>query len=391
MSAPLILGLVLTFGHADGRTLQLTVTLAEPATVALDWGNLRLGKGQAERRHVFTELPAPAEEAVGYRLRAGHEQRAERVEPLLGSPLKVGLYGDSRDGPGPHQVLVEALAAWGPQVVVHTGDVVHQAGDEVGWSRHLAASLPLSARVPVILAVGNHELWQPWDLPPEKRRDAVAEVLAQIPAPVDPLARSFGLGPHVFHVRIGGHLFVSLDSNDDLGPGSAQLRFLEATLAQPDTQTRFVALHHGPLSSGPHGGHPQGEALIQVAEQGRVTAVLSGHDHLYERLGRGAVSYLVSGGGGAPLYPRDRYALGSVAFASIYHWVALELAGPEVKLSAYSLEGALLDQAQLPAPTDATKLQAERLPWLGAGAGVLALVLMGALLSLALARRPGSG
>lgn len=391
MSAPLILGLVLTFGHADGGTLQLTVTLAEPATVALDWGQLHLGQPQAQRRHVFTDLPAPKTQPVSYRLRAGRELRKEQVQPLLGSALKVGLYGDSRDGPGPHQVLVEALSAWDPQVVIHTGDVVHQAGDEVGWSRHLAASLPLSARVPVILAVGNHELWQPWDLPPEQRRDAVAEVLAQIPAPVDPLARSFGLGAHVFHVRIGGHLFVSLDSNDDLGPGSAQLRFLEAALAQPDTQTRFVALHHGPLSSGPHGGHPQAEALIAAAERGRVTAVLSGHDHLYERLGRGPVTYLVSGGGGAPLYPRDRFALGSIAFASIYHWVGLELAGPTVGLSAYSLEGVLLDRAQLPATTDAAQSQAERLPWLGAGAGVLALVLLGALLSLALARRPGSG
>lgn len=391
MSAPLILGLVLTFGHANGQTLQLTVTLAEAATVALDWGDLRLAKDQAERRHVFTDLPAPAERAVAYRLRAGRERRTERVQPLLGPTLKVGLYGDSRDGPGPHQVLVEALSSWGPQVVIHTGDVVHQAGDEAGWSHHLAASLPLSARVPVILAVGNHELWQPWDLPPEKRRDAVAEVLAQIPAPVDPLARSFGLGAHVFHVRIGGHLFVSLDSNDDLGPGSPQLRFLEAALAQPDTQTRWVALHHGPLSSGPHGGHPQGEALIQAAERGRVTAVLSGHDHLYERLERGPVSYLVSGGGGAPLYPRDRYSLGSVAFASIYHWVALELTGPTVGTSAYSLEGVLLDRAQLPTSSDAARLQADRWPWLGAGAGVLALVLIGALLSLALARRPGSG
>lgn len=387
MSSSLILGLVLTFGHADGRSLQLTVTLAEPATVALSWGELRQGKDTPARRHVFTGLPAPAASPLRYTLSAAGERRSEVVAPLQAGPLKVGVYGDSRDGPGPHRILAEALAAWSPQVVVHTGDVVTVAGDVAGWSAHLAASLPLSARVPVILAVGNHELWQPWDLPPEARRDAVGEILDQIPAPEDPLARRYGVGRHVFHVRVGEHLFVSLDSNDDLSADSPQLRFLTAALAEAPAQTRTVALHHGPLSSGPHGPHPNGAALLQLVEAQKVTLVLSGHDHLYERIARGPVTFVVSGGGGAPLYPREGSVLGSVAFASTYHWVGLTLSGPAVHLEAYSLEGVLLDRDELPSKVD----WASHRPAMIFGVVALGVVLMVALLRLALARRPGSG
>ncbi len=109
----------------------------------------------------------------------------------------------------------------------------------------------------------------------------------------------------------------------------------------------YIAIHQGPLSSGKRGGHAGGPALIELAETHGVTAVLAGHDHTYERIERAGVTYLVSGGGGAPLYERARPVEGSRAFASTYNWVRLEQTPDEVKAWAYSLEGALLDHAQL--------------------------------------------
>jgi acid phosphatase type 7 len=396
MSASLLVGLVLTFAKSDASELQLTVTLASAATASIDLEAAgrpleSRGHDRPATRHLFAAIPTPSTEPLTYVLRvAGEPPRRETIRPLFTEPLFVALYGDSRDGPGPHRTLVEAIDRAGPQLVIHTGDLVHQAGDRVGWVNHLSASLPLSSRVPVILSLGNHELWQPWDRPPSERLDAIAEILAEIPPPEDLLARKLGVGPQTFHVRVGKHLFVSIDSNAPIGAGSPQLRFLEAVLDEGGYDTSFVSLHHGPISSGPHGGHPDGAALIALAEKKGVTAILSGHDHLYERIAQKNVSYVISGGGGAPLYERRALTLGSLAFASSYNWVSLVLEGPRARLQAKSLEGVVLDHGELPVGVDVAAEDRRVLLGPALGAAVLLAVLLFGLARLALARGPGS-
>jgi hypothetical protein len=361
-ASTLLLGAVLTFAESDGRTLALTVALTQPATVSLDWaGAVRTATIPASR-HRFTALPSPREVPLDYTLAiAGEAPVGYSVKPLFGEgPLRVALYGDSRDGPGPHQELVAAIAAADPHLVVHTGDVVHSALDEEGWVRHLATSLPLTARVPTILALGNHELWQPRDLPAEQRVDALAQVMRFLPPPADPSPRE-GVPASVHAVRVGPALFVALDSNVALGAGSPQLAWLEARLsAEAPRAFTFLALHHGPRSSGPHGGHPEGDELVALAKRHGVTAILAGHDHTYERVVEGSVTCVVSGGGGAPLYPRTRPVAGSQAFASTYNWVLLTLEGERGTLEARSLEGVVLDRGALPASEVAPRVEAGR-------------------------------
>ena len=131
--------------------------------------------------------------------------------------------------------------------------------------------------------------------------------------------------------------------------GAPQGKFLEDVLTNVTAKFRFIALHHGPLSSGRHGGSEAGPYLMEVADRFDVTAVLAGHDHLYERIVQRDVTVVVSGGGGAPLYQRWGHVEGSVAFMSTYHWVLMKLEGDEGTLEAYGLEGTLLDRGKLPA------------------------------------------
>lgn len=387
MSATLLVGAVLTFASTDASALNLTVSSSETATASLTWGDAVFTSTVPARRRTFGPLPTPIGADLEYTLRIGRAPpRRVTVKALPQDGLRIALYGDSRDGHGPHRGLLEAVAAADPHVIVHTGDVVHRAGEDSQWAAYLSTSLPVSARIPVVLALGNHELWQPRNQPESKRVDALAEAMAQVPPPEDPIARANKTTAAIYHVRIGRLLIVAMDSNTSMARGSPQLRFLDAVVAaNPDTTARFAAVHHGPASSGKHGPHRHAEDVIEALERLDFTASFGGHDHTYERIERGSLTYLVSGGGGAPLYKRRRVAPGSVAFASTYNWSLIRLEGETMHLSSFSLEGVLLDRAQRPLLRAGTT---PRLPWsrLIGAAGLLLIALI--LLVVALVRGP---
>jgi 3',5'-cyclic AMP phosphodiesterase CpdA len=339
-----LVGAVLTFATTDASQLQLTVTLSSTAAITLHWGEL-VRSATTSGPHVFGGLPAPRDAPLSYRLQIGAETIAHRVRPMNEEALRIAIYGDSRGGVGPHQRLIQQIADAEPEVVIHTGDVIRWAGDRTGWTEHLASVLPISAEVPVVLALGNHEIFEYWQAPEKPKRDPLVEAMAQIPPPDDPIAKELGAAPSSFHVRIGKTLIVSLDSNADMRPGGAVLRFLDRVLAEnQDAEMKLLTMHHGPLSSGHHGGHLHGDDLLAIARARGVHAIVAGHDHLYERIVQDGLTVVISGGGGAPLYPRGHYVPGSAAFNSTYNWVLL--AGHE--LTAYSLEGVELDRDRIP-------------------------------------------
>jgi len=85
-----------------------------------------------------------------------------------------------------------------------------------------------------------------------------------------------------------------------------------------------------------------------------VDIVFAGHDHDYERStprrdyvpGSDGVIYIVSGGGGAPLY-----TVGSSAFtafsASVHHTVQVQIESCILSLRAIDTSGAVFDQIAL--------------------------------------------
>ncbi len=374
-AASIVVGAVLTFASVDGTTLALTVSTSETATATLQWGDLVRTSSVPARLHRFGPLPAPTEGEVAYEIRAGQGAPfAEHVKPIPKDNLRIAVYGDSRGGPGPHRALLSAIRVADPHVIVHTGDVVQRAGIEQQWAKHLALCLPVSARIPVVFALGNHELWQPRDTPAELRVDALAEAMHQVPPPPDALARAAKADIATFHVRVGNVLIAALNSNTTMATDSAQMRFLESIVAaNPDTKVRFAAMHHGPASSGRHGPHRHAKDVIAHFERLGITASLAGHDHLYERIERGPVTYVVSGGGGAPLYQRRHVEPGSAAFASTYNWMLITLEGDKLTFEAFSLEGGLLDRTERPVNRPGTQ---PSVAWWRLGAAGLLFVVM---------------
>jgi hypothetical protein len=112
-----------------------------------------------------------------------------------------------------------------------------------------------------------------------------------------------------YSFEVGGWHIVSLNSNIDAGPGSAQISWLRSDLkTHPSVCT--LAYWHIPIwSSGDHGSNPKMRDAWEVLYQFGVDVVLAAHDHDYERFApldgkgkpdpeRGIRQFVVGTGGG---------------------------------------------------------------------------------------------
>jgi hypothetical protein len=79
---------------------------------------------------------------------------------------------------------------------------------------------------------------------------------------------------------------------------SRQAGWLRLALRRSEAKWKIVVMHHSPFSSGTHG--PAVWMQWPFAKWG-ASAVLTGHDHHYERIDR-RIPYFVNGSGGAGLH-----------------------------------------------------------------------------------------
>jgi hypothetical protein len=209
-------------------------------------------------------------------------------------PLRFAVYGDMRyPGHVAHRAIVEALVREAPALIVNTGDLTDVGSEESNWQKYFEITAPLGAIAPVVPALGNHDA---------DRGGAGARLtwdLFGVPAKGPPGWTSLDLG--------GVH-FVILSTNEMRNP--AQLDWLRDDLARArrhHVRAIFAFCHEGPWAHGFHGGASQmARAYAPLLAAAHVDVLFSGHDHIYERgIGTtraGRLTYVVTGGGGAPLY-----------------------------------------------------------------------------------------
>jgi hypothetical protein len=89
-------------------------------------------------------------------------------------------------------------------------------------------------------------------------------------------------------------------------------------------------------------------ALIPMFEKYRLTAGFFGHDHNYQHYLKNGVHYVVTGGGGAPLYDVGKPADGiTQKVASTEHFVKIHVEAGTAKVTAIALDGSTLDQFEM--------------------------------------------
>lgn len=145
--------------------------------------------------------------------------------------------------------------------------------------------------------------------------------------------------------KIGQVALFLLDSNRVT---SAQTRWLRRALRSSQARWKVVAFHHPPYTCGGHSGEESiVDRWVPLFQRFDVDLVLSGHDHNYQRFAkRRGVTYVVHGGGGAPLYDLDSCPSsypGQVVAKKIRGWLYVRASANRMRVKAIGRRGGVRD------------------------------------------------
>ncbi|HEX9891583.1 MAG TPA: metallophosphoesterase family protein, partial [Actinomycetota bacterium] len=246
-----------------------------------------------------------------------------------------------------------ALAALRPDFHLIAGDLSYANGVQPIWDTWFGELEPLASQVPVMAALGNHEVEDGFGT--EAFRNRLAHPGAE-------LYYSFDYANVHFLVVDGG---AALEE----GILPAELAFVEQDLADASRRRAageidfIIAVQHFPLWSNHDSRGPCDAALVAVEEQifqrHQVDIVLVGHNHHYERskpmaygqpttqettgyTDPAGIIQIITGGGGVSLYnfvaPGD-FATWSAAYARRYHYTRFDVSDDLVTVTAIATDG----------------------------------------------------
>lgn len=263
----------------------------------------------------------PLSEQATFRTAAGPDQ----------TEFTFVAFGDTRTQHDIHQTVVDRITAMAPDFALHTGDLVAMGSAAPYWETFFEIERDLMARLPLYPTLGNHELNH---------------------------ERYFGLfylpgNERWYSFDYGNARFVCLqiDGYAEYDAGSEQYTWLEQTLAENTQPWLFVTFHIPPYSSSvEEREHSIRQALTPLFERHAVDVVFGGHHHNYERNEVNGITYVVTGGGGAPLCVMQEPESTRAAFAVAYHAVLLEIDGDRLHATVISSKGKVLDEFERTQP-----------------------------------------
>ena len=249
----------------------------------------------------------------------------EQLTKLAASPRIVGetfrfvVIGDAEPGrfwfarnlfntPGVFWKLLARADRSGSDFIFQLGDMVSRGTPSNLWT-FIRGLFYLGPKTPYLTAIGNHDRHKPHGITNDRVYRA-----------------AFGSTDYAFDR--GGRRFIVLDSSAGrVTP--VQLKWLAGLLHPSVPTVVFTHMPPAPLSEWTDwgalkgaGGFKEGSAaFMRLMSANKVQRVYMGHIHGLGVLERGGVKYVLTGGGGSPLYP------GPVK-KRLHHWLSVE-AGPE--------------------------------------------------------------
>jgi len=152
-------------------------------------------------------------------------------------------------------------------------------------------------------------------------------------------------GKEYYRFKRGNVAFYSLNSNY---MDQKQIKWLESELAADTSEWKICFFHHPPYSSAKkHGSHDSLRDVVEpIFVKYGVNVVLTGHDHVYERIKpQKGIYYFVSGAGGK-LRSGDidaKSPLTDRAFDKDMHFMLFEVVGNQLYFQAISRTGETVD------------------------------------------------
>lgn len=139
---------------------------------------------------------------------------------------------------------------------------------------------------------------------------------------------------------------VVLDGSDPADDG--QLDFLRRELRAAAEPVRVVAFHQPLYTAGIHPPAAEARRLWGPILRRGATLVLQGHNHAYERLEADGVTYITTGGGGAPVYPCLRPSPELRECDASHHFLAVTATPRAVSVRAVAPTGVTLERVRIP-------------------------------------------
>jgi 3',5'-cyclic AMP phosphodiesterase CpdA len=267
--------------------------------------------------------PLSASEIVRYSPSAIPAQPVDRADRF-----DFIVYGDTRNGHATHRTLIDHMLALNPDLVLSTGDLVSQGRRNHEWDTFLEIIKPLAQKVPYYTIRGNHD----------KGRNNYEKRFA--PPNNSGTDRYYSFDYKSVH-------FIGLDTNQRGLNASKQRDWLVQDLVATDKPHIIAFFHHPPfgVTKGRGDNERIKKAFHDLFVKHGVNLVTVGHNHLYYRTQRNGVTYITTGGGGAPLHNVDGELprLPDDVWGLYHHLVHITVTGELMKGAVIDTEGKIRD------------------------------------------------
>lgn len=285
-----------------------------------------------------------------YKLTASHGQFSTHVGAAVGrgttdppGAMRFIAAGDSRTNPAAWAKVAAAIGRAGPEFVVFSGDMVADGRNDWEWNEQfLGPGKDLLASVPLYAVIGNHE-----------KNSPLFEWIFLTPTED---GRGLNWSQTIRYVQI-----IGIDGAQDWSRNGRNARWLDRTLAGSNAKFVFLFSHYPAWTSSSHGklgsdGQPRERSVRQAREvimpllvKHKATAMITGHDHCYERSQPdGGVTHIISGGAGAPLRGKASNARKqnphSKVFASVLHYCMFDLNGEVCTMRVLTPDARKIDE-----------------------------------------------
>ncbi len=328
------------FGSFDSKP-YLTPAFLPSSSVNINWNTEKLEStvvaydiipalqetarvgGLAYHHHIMLTNLLPSTEYY-YKIVPHKEVYKFKTASAITDSVTFVVFGDTRSDSVSHQAVIDRITKFNFDFLIHTGDLVVMGDDTDAWRTFFNIEGPILSKTLLIPTIGNHErpYWQ-------------YDTLFALPG-----------AEYYYSVNYGNCHIISLNTEMELtGPQRNWLinDLIEARL-NPRVDWIFVNLHRPPYSSGSHGSAMDvRDAWSPIFSRGGVDIVFCGHDHSYERTKSiDNVIYIVSGGGGAPLYDVKRSDWTAYS-EKTYHLCVVKIKGRSLELKAIRPDGVVFD------------------------------------------------
>ena len=273
-------------------------------------------------------IPAAAQKTNGDTSNRAHSSPLKLLLPVKDGSVRFAVIGDTGSGTSQQRdvgaMMVQYRALFPFEFVLMMGDNMYGGEAPADFQKKFAEpyKVLLDNKVKFYATLGNHD------------------------QALQTNYENFNMnGKEYYKFKKGNITFYSLNSNY---MDKKQVKWLEDELAADTSDWKICFFHHPPYSSAKkHGSDGQLREVVEpIFLKYGVNVVLTGHDHVYERIKpQQGIYYFVSGAGGK-LRTGDISATSNLTEKSYdrdLHFMLFEVAGDQLYFQAISRTGETID------------------------------------------------